>query len=351
MKNKKDTRHPCSSSTPPTSIRKARLLCFLIVFILIIALLNISQFKHVLTSPSIFNGSNSSSLPFLLRTDENTHVSAQGTQIFINCTCPHHNPCTKGGDMTAIKADSDPDQLSILFGILTKPDLYERRHFLRMVYGIQSTAHARVDVKFVFCNLTENDQRILVSLEIMMYNDIIILNCEENMDKGKTHTYFSSLPKMGLHFDYVMKVDDDAYFRIDKLAESMKPLPRYDTYYGFVIPCDSMDPFGTHPFKSYMSGMGYALSWDLVEWIEGSSVEKNKTEGPEGLMVGMWLDEGNKAKNRFNNKPAMYDYPKANGKCSHDLIPDTIAVHRLKGRKEWFDVLKFFNFTPALKES
>ncbi|KAH9323027.1 hypothetical protein KI387_017666 [Taxus chinensis] len=302
-----------------------------------------------------FNGLNSSSSPFLLRTDENTYVGTQATQIFINCTCPHRvQNCTEDEEkvMAAIADDSKPDdRFSILIGILTRADLYERRHFLRMVYGIQSTVHARVDVKFVFCNLTKDDQRMLVPLEIMRYNDIIILNCEENMNNGKTYTYFSSLSKMGLHYDYVMKADDDVYFRIDKLAESLKPLPRNDTYYGFVIPCQSNDCFGNHPFKSYMSGMGYALSWDLVEWIEGSPVAKNKSEGVEDKMVGLWLDEGKKAKNRFNNKPAMYDFPLVNGKCSHELIPDTIAVHKLKDRKQWFDVLNFFNVTSALNES
>nr|KAJ0209268.1 hypothetical protein LSAT_V11C400170800 [Lactuca sativa] len=83
-------------------------------------------------------------------------------------------------------------------------------------------------------------------------------------DDGKTYTYFSSLPNILSHpYDYVMKADDDdAYFRLLPLASSLQPLPRSDLYYGFVIPSQSMDPF-----VSYMSGMGFVLSWDLVEWI------------------------------------------------------------------------------------
>ncbi|GLJ31955.1 hypothetical protein SUGI_0643270 [Cryptomeria japonica] len=180
----------------------------------------------------------------------------------------------------------------------------------------------------------------------MSYNDIIILNCEENMDQGKTYTYFSSLPKIGLQYDYVMKADDDVFFRIDKLAESLKPLPRIDTYYGFVLPCEKVDPF-----DKYMSGMGYALSWDLVKWIEESPIAKNNSVGPEDLMVGRWLDEGKKAKNRFNNKPAMYDFPFSNAPCSHEFIPETIAVHKLKDRVRWFTVLNYFSFSSKLKES
>ncbi|GLJ51080.1 hypothetical protein SUGI_1087370 [Cryptomeria japonica] len=329
------------------------------------ALIYVSEVRQIVKNPSGFNSIlqynsngnslNSSSRPFLLRTDDNTYVGSQGSQIFINCNCTRQiRNCTKDFKENATAAigidkrnDSKLDyEFSILFGILTRADLYERRHFLRMVYGIQSTAHAKVDVRFVFCNLTKDDQRILVSLEIMTYNDIIILNCEENMDEGKTYTYFSSLANMGLRYDYVMKVDDDVYFRIDQLGESLKPLPRNDTYYGFVVTCYENDPFGKH-----MSGMGYALSWDLVKWIEGSPVAKNNTVGPEDMMVGRWLNEGKKAKNRFSNKPAMYDFPLTNGGCSHELIPDTVAVHRLKNRETWFTVLNYFNVTSALKKS
>ncbi|GLJ31954.1 hypothetical protein SUGI_0643230 [Cryptomeria japonica] len=346
----------------PTSVARTGLLFLFTVLIFLIALLNVSEFRQIAKSPSSYsrllqynpkgNSINSSSASFLLRTDENTYVGSQGSQIFINCSCPHQvQNCTRENVTAAIEADKIKDskpgyKFSILIGILTVADQYERRHFLRMVYGSQSTVHAKVDVKFVFCNLTKDDQRILVPLEIMTYNDIIILNCEENMNEGKTYTYLSSLPKMGLKYDYVMKADDDVYFRIDKLAESLKPLPRTDAYYGYVIPCDKTDPF-----DKYMSGMGYALSWDLVKWIEESPIAKNNTVGPEDMMVGRWLDEGKKAKNRFSNKPAMYDFPLANPPCSHDLIPDTIAVHKLKDRERWFTVLKYFNFTSALKES
>ncbi|GLJ31959.1 hypothetical protein SUGI_0643350 [Cryptomeria japonica] len=352
------------SRSLPTSIIRTGLLCLFTVLFLL-ALLKVPEFRQIVRRPSSLkkvleynsnaNGLNSSLPPFLLRTDENTYVGSQGSQIFINCSCPQVvQNCTKDikeNFSAAIEVDKGNVSktgydFSILIGVLTRADLYERRHFLRMVYGIQSTVHAKVDVRFVFCNLTKDDQRILVPLEIMAYNDIIILNCEENMNEGKTYAYFSSLPKMGLRYDYVMKVDDDIYFRMDKLAESLKPLPRNDTYYGFVIPCDKMDPY-----DKYMSGMGYALSWDLVKWIEESPIAKNNTMGPEDLMVGKWLHEGKKAKNRFNNKPAMYDFPLSNGKCSHEFVPDTIAVHKLKNRERWFSVLTYFNFTSALKES
>ncbi|KAJ4838468.1 hypothetical protein Tsubulata_034930 [Turnera subulata] len=238
-------------------------------------------------------------------------------------------------------------KFSILIGILTRPDSYDRRHFLRLVYGIQSSPVADIDVKFVFCNLTKKEQRIFIALEILRFNDIITLNCTENMNNGKTYTYFSSLPQiLPRKYDYVMKADDDVFIRLEPLSLSLKPLPRLDLYYGFVIPCNSMNPF-----VDYMSGMGFLLSWDVVEWIGNSPIPANATFGPEDKLVGNWLKMGNKGKNRFSNKPGMYDYPGTNGKCSHELIPETVAVHRLKRWDQWLHVLEFFNVTQQVNYS
>ncbi|XP_077246167.1 beta-1,3-galactosyltransferase pvg3-like [Tasmannia lanceolata] len=240
-----------------------------------------------------------------------------------------------------------PAEFSLLIGILTRADNYDRRHFLRLIYGIQSSPIAKIDVKFIFCNLTKEEQRVLIALEILRFHDIIILNCTENMNSGKTYTYFSSLPRiLPHHYNYIMKADDDVFIRLEQLASSLRPLPRADLYYGFVIPCASKNPF-----VEYMSGMGFILSWDLVEWIGESDIPANNREGPEDKLVGKWLTMGNKAKNRFSDKPAMYDYPGANGKCSHDLIPETVAVHRLKRWDRWLHVLRFFNVTKGLKPS
>ncbi|EHA8591792.1 beta-1,3-galactosyltransferase pvg3 [Cocos nucifera] len=243
----------------------------------------------------------------------------------------------------------------LLMGVLTRADLYERRHLLRLVYSLQTNLTAHIDIRFVFCNLTKEDQRVLVALEIMRYDDIIILNCTENMNSGKTYTYFSSLPNLfnGTNgddrpYDYVLKADDDIYFRLPSLIESLKNMPREDMYYGFVIPCDSMDPF-----HDYMSGMGYILSWDLVDWISTSERVRNESVGVEDLLTGKWLRDGNRGKNRFNTKPAMYDYPipVPIDTCSHAFVPDTIAVHRLKDNLKWARTLKYFNVTDLLEPS
>ncbi|WOK94053.1 hypothetical protein Cni_G02755 [Canna indica] len=69
-------------------------------------------------------------------------------------------------------------------------------------------------------------------VEILLYQDIIILNCTENMDKGKMYTYFSSVPHLfdASTYDYVMKADDNTCSQLHSLAESLRKMPREDVY-------------------------------------------------------------------------------------------------------------------------
>lgn len=270
---------------------------------------------------------------------------------FGSCTVSPLNSSSSANSV--LPTDSSSEDIRILIGILTLPDQYHRRHFLRMIYGTQFVPKAQIDVKFVFCNLTKEDQKVLVALEIMRYDDIIILNCQENMNKGKTYTYFSSLPEIfnstgGPYppYHYVMKGDDDTYFRLNNLVDSLRPLPREDLYYGYVIPCRSMDPF-----VHYMAGLGYLISWDIVEWIRDSDIPKNHLEGPEDKVFGDWIREGHKAKNRYNAKWSMYNYPEPHTQCTHELWPNTVAVHLLKNQEKWIHTLTYFNVTSNLKPS
>ncbi|XP_025796683.1 beta-1,3-galactosyltransferase pvg3-like [Panicum hallii] len=243
----------------------------------------------------------------------------------------------------------------LLIGVLTRADLYERRHLLRMVYGLQlapgNNLTAHVDVRFVFCRLYKDDQRVLVPLEILAHDDVIILDgCEENLNGGKTYTFLSTVAALYADepYDYVMKADDDIFFRLPQLVDSLGAMPREDMYYGATIPCDSMDPF-----REYMAGMGYALSWDLVEWIATSEVARNHSVGTEDMLTGLWLRIGDKGKNRFNAKPAIHDYrnPVPVDQCEHEFMPSTIGVHRLKSNPRWAEALKYFNFTAGLQPS
>ncbi|KAK9715323.1 hypothetical protein RND81_06G157000 [Saponaria officinalis] len=279
--------------------------------------------------------------------------------VFIKFTLISESIISKSSLQPNINTFTNPkssDDIRILIGILTMPEKHQRRHDLRMIYRDQIQQQGssnKIDIKFVFCNLTNEEQNVLVSLEIMSYNDIIILNCKENLNEGKTYTYFSSLPTMFNSkndryppYHYVMKTDDDTYIRVDNLVTSIRPLPREDLYYGYVIPDPTLDPF-TH----YMSGMGYLVSWDVVEWIGKSDIPKTHIKGPEDKVFGEWLRRGNRAKNRFSVMWSMYNYPDPPTRYGHELWPNTIAVHNLKTQERLIRTLQYFNVTKNLKPS
>ena len=53
----------------------------------------------------------------------------------------------------------------LLIGVLTLPGLDERRHLMRTVYALQqANLTARVDVRFFFCRIESDEQRLLVAL-------------------------------------------------------------------------------------------------------------------------------------------------------------------------------------------
>ena len=267
---------------------------------------------------------------------------------------------------TATEAGQAPeDDVRVLIGIQTLPAKYERRHLLRTVYSLQVREHpslaGRVDVRFVFCNVTSPDDAVFVALEIMRYGDIIVLDCAENMDNGKTYTFFSTVARAfnatttgaaagRPRYDYVMKADDDTYLRLPALAASLRGAAREDAYYGLQMPCDREN---FYPFPPFMSGMGYALSWDLVAWVAASDLARRERDGPEDMWTGRWFNLAGKARNRYDQAPRMYNYKGASpDSCfRHGFVPDTIAVHMLKDGARWAETLAYFNATAGLPRS
>ena len=229
-------------------------------------------------------------------------------------------------------------KISILLGTFTVASNVERRSLLRLAYGVQQpTKSADVTVKFVIGKPASDELNKMITLESFHYGDILVLDCEENMNHGKSFKFFDTVAAMAVHYDYVMKADEDSYIRLENLAASLQSQSREDLYYGYVLPCESDDAY-----KNYMAGMGYVISWDLVQWLHESPIPRNSTDGTEDQLMGDWLNAGNKAKHRVSKKPLFYDHPAFGGGCAHELVPETILVHQVKTPERWHDVLSFF---------
>jgi hypothetical protein len=266
------------------------------------------------------------------------------------------NTVLNHADATTPAPEEQPGGARVLIGIQTMPAKYERRNLLRTVYSLQLRDHpslaTAVDVRFVLCNVTNPVDAVLVSLEAIRYDDVIVLDCAENMDGGKTYDFFSTAARAFPNgtYDYVMKADDDTYLLLPALAAWLSGAAREDAYLGLQMPCDTEN---FYPFPPFMSGMGYALSWDLVAWVATSETSRRDRVGPEDMWTGRWLNFAGKAKNRYDGAPRMYNYRgDSPANCfRRDFHPDTIAVHMLKDDKRWAETLQYFNATAALPPS
>jgi hypothetical protein len=272
-----------------------------------------------------------------------SHVRSDGLGLLCRSAGADGYAVASGAVEVKDKEEARPE-FSLLVGVLTMPSRRERRDIVRMAYALQPPAPARVDVRFVFCHVDDPVDAALVSLEAQLHGDVVVLNCTENMNDGKTHEYLSSVPRIFARepYDYVMKTDDDTYLRVAALAEELRGKPRDDVYlgHGFAVGDDPM------PF---MHGMGYVVSWDVAEWVSTNQeiLRHNDTHGPEDLLFGKWLNIGGRGKNRYNLKPRMYDL----NWFMDNFQPDTIAVHMLKTNKRWAATFRYFNVTAGLKPS
>ncbi|CAM0951478.1 unnamed protein product [Alopecurus aequalis] len=276
-----------------------------------------------------------------------SHVRSDGLGVLCPSLGIDGYSVASGAEKAVVStASTAQPEFRLLVGVLTMPKRYERRDIVRLAYALQPAvpAYAQVDVRFVFCGVDDPVDRVLVALEAARHGDILVLNCTENMNDGKTHEYFSSVPRTFAEtpYDYVMKTDDDTYLRVAAMAEELRSKPRDDVYlgYGFAVGDDPMQ---------FMHGMGYLVSWDIASWVSTNEdiLRHNDTHGPEDLLFGKWLNIGKRGKNRYDLKPRMYDL----NWFRDNFRPDTIAVHMVKDNRRWAETFRYFNVTAGIAPS
>ncbi len=165
--------------------------------------------------------------------------------------------------------------VDVFVGVFSRDASAERRSLIRHTYAAHTlplsphdgTPMANVQVKFILGRPRGKYARS-VRLEQEMYNDIVILDTDENMNKGKTLEYFrwaaanATVPvvvadpldseseendadatprvdpdsvarnvrwKMA---DYVVKADDDAFIVLSELERHLRLQPRNKLYWG-----------------------------------------------------------------------------------------------------------------------
>ena len=206
----------------------------------------------------------------------------------------------------------------ILYGIFSTMQNKEKRMILRSKKqcDFENENHSTV---FVLGRPENRDDYEQLLTESMLYKDILVLNCKENMNEGKTFYYFYESFTLFPCFLYYAKVDDDTAFRpnqLTNLVSQFSEIPKvhigrtsvnHDThwfYYAIKLLIYRRNMSWLYDLKSYHAGLLYILSKTSVsEWVNLRPVE---FYGDEDMRTSYYMTKINST--MVNVETRFHDY-------------------------------------------
>ena len=244
---------------------------------------------------------------------------------------------TKSMDIKPVLLTSNKESKQILFyGIYTRAKNKLERSRIRkgineqllLIPNISNNSFNKIQFTFKFIIATLSPNIELIN-ETNKYNDIIILNIKDNINKGKTYEYFKYISNNHNISDnsMIFKADIDTIICLSKLYQSMLDLnfSRY-IYYGRIndnyfcgggrnCPGKECTHFRYPKRKCwiYMSGGMYGMTKSLVKKMMYYYHTKKKMH--EDMMVGKWIK-----RSRLNYKNLIIrNYSNGNIWCHDDM--------------------------------
>lgn len=206
----------------------------------------------------------------------------------------------------------------IFIGIFTTKEKVERRQMIRDTYLQYKPDN--IEYKFV---MVANHIPKGLQQEIDDYNDILRINMtRENMNEGKTYEYFRTMAgRKEDKFDFVLKADDDSYLHLDRMEYDLSHTNRNMSYWGYLVG------------DTFMGGLCYGLSFDLVEWIADAPIPRRYQSGHEDSQVQKWFRWSNidEQVNYEVRNCRIHDYIDSGSFYSKEIeLDNTMIVHYLK---------------------
>lgn len=261
---------------------------------------------------------------------------------------------------------SSNNSVAILIGIFSSVDNIRRRQALRKIYtdiiALRTNFHLDdvIDVRFILGQATDGSMDAALATEINRHKDILILDMPENMNKGKTYQFFKrvgrsnspgdahgnasinrhdlgqGLPsRASVVYDFVMKLDEDSYAHLPNMMHALRPLKTIpEVYFGRICNKDGM-PTLIRGWP-YMCGLGYILSWDLVDWLSNVEAIEMTQDQPtqfEDANTGYWLYANHKNANLIDQADKIFDIPNdgvVHGTRQNLPKSDSLILHELK---------------------
>ena len=116
------------------------------------------------------------------------------------------------------------------------PSKLPRRALIRSTY--LQLKPSNLDLFFVFGKPTNDSVLFLLRQEQKLYKDIMILPTPENMDEGKTYSFFTHVHSLYHNGDdnggykFVMKTDDDVFLHLANIEKRVSSLPMNGVFFG-----------------------------------------------------------------------------------------------------------------------
>jgi hypothetical protein len=250
-------------------------------------------------------------------------------------------------DNTALASRLCPagSRKSVLYGVFSTVGkvLFRNATRQQVQCGLNSNDHSSVFV--VGASRTEREHETMRA-ESAVHGDIFTLSCQENMNEGKSYTYFKEALQQLPCFDFYAKVDDDTAFAPAKLAAKLRSLPN-DTAL-IIGRVSSIDDTWLLPLKwvyygfrdlswaqrqNYTAGLLYVLNTQAIkEWIELDPLS-TQLYGDEDVRTSYYMGLiGSKV---IDLDTAIHDYKPATiyyqlNTWKSEITNTSLAVHKCK---------------------
>ena len=157
-------------------------------------------------------------------------------------------------DFSIFRQGGQHGEFRILIGIMSPYWATARRQVVRNAYS-RFPKNLPVDIIFVEGNITapvnqgraRRAQHTVIEWENSTYGDIMHLDCEENLNKGKTYEFLKKVGReFGGKYSHVMKSDDDAFINLPGIFPFSRirtaPISHYPNTYPLspIFPCSSI---------------------------------------------------------------------------------------------------------------
>lgn len=231
----------------------------------------------------------------------------------------------------------------VLYGVFSIAEKVLFRNATRQQVQCHLNSNVHNTVFVVGAPLTEREHTIL-KRETDMYGDIFILSCKENMNEGKTYTYFKEALEQFPCFDFYAKVDDDTAFVPDKLSSVVQSVSRRTpVIIGRYEEFDSIDqPFfyillylahglldmsWVSHIRNFTQGQLYILNTaSITRWI---NLNPTQLYGHEDMRTTYFMEIiGARV---INMHTAFHDHPAAKqNQLTGPITNASLAVHQCK---------------------